>query len=301
MTTVSVGALLTAAVGRGLARLEVQRLMSHVLGQPRAWLLAHGDERVDDTHRARFEQLIARRLDDEPLAYLLGSESFHDLTFDVSPAVLVPRADTETLVDWALECIALAHRDAAGTLHIVDLGTGSGAIAVTVAARGGDVSMTAVDVSDDALAVARRNAARHGVHVDWQRGSWWVPLDGRRFGLALSNPPYIAAGDAHLPALRHEPTLALVSGAEGLDALREIIEQAPSHLRTDAWLLVEHGFDQGAAVRSLFTDAGFKHVQTRRDGRRQERCTGGQRSVIDDSITLGRRDTTMPAATQNVV
>ncbi len=277
MTNRSIGARLATAADRGLTRFDAQCLMSHVLERSRAWLLAHDETAVDDEQRARFEDLVARRLDDEPLAYLLGDESFYGLSFDVTPAVLVPRTDTETIVDWALECIAAALSRQAGKVAVVDLGTGSGAIAVTVSARCREAAVTATDISEDALAVARRNASRHGADVAWRRGSWWAPLTGRRFDLALSNPPYIAIGDAHLPSLRHEPALALVSGNDGLDALREIIGAAPDHLRRAAPLLVEHGFGQGTAVRSLFLAAGFVDVRTRRDGQDHERCTGGRR------------------------
>jgi release factor glutamine methyltransferase len=213
---------------------------------------------------------IERRAAGIPLAYLLGEREFHGLRFTVTPAVLVPRPETETLVDWALEL--LQGHDAA---KVLDLGTGSGAIAVSVAKRCPPARLTATDVDPAALAIARANAAGHGVTLELLTGSWWTPLEGRRFDLVLSNPPYIAGDDPHLQALVHEPRHALTPGGDGLDALRAIVGGARAHLNPGGWLLVEHGFDQGAAVRQLLDGAGFHGVQTRRDLAGIERCSGG--------------------------
>jgi release factor glutamine methyltransferase len=259
----------------GLDRLDAQLLLGHLLGQPRAWLIAHdGDTLPPDTATA-YAALCDRRAAGEPLAYLVGEREFHGLTLRVSPAVLVPRPDTETLVDWALALLAgeLANRPSP---EVVDLGTGSGAIALAVKHRHPTAQVSAVDLSDAALAVAAANAARLGLAVDFHAGSWWQALPGsQRFDLVLSNPPYIAGEDPHLSALRHEPTLALTPGGDGLDAIRAIVAGAPAHLRPGGWLLLEHGWDQAAAVATLLQTAGFQAVATHQDLADRPRCTGG--------------------------
>jgi release factor glutamine methyltransferase len=196
--------------------------------------------------------------------------------------VLVPRPETELLVDWALELLAAAPgagRDEAdaGAPSVLDLGTGSGAIALALKHRQGRLAVSASDVSAAALAVARRNAARLELAVDFVESSWWQAFAGCRFHLAVANPPYIAAGDPHLAALRHEPRQALTPGGDGLDALRAIVAGAPAHLRPGGWLLVEHGFDQGRAVRALFEAAGLTDVGSRTDLAGHERASGGRR------------------------
>lgn len=266
---------LAEAQAGGLSRLDAHLLLGHLLGRPRAWLIAHDDEPLAEADAAAFRALCRRRLDDEPLAYLVGEREFHGLPLQVDASVLVPRPETEVLVDWALQLLAgeLAGRPAA---EVVDLGTGSGAIALAVKHRHAAASVTATDLSEFALALARRNAERLGLAVEFHAGPWWAALPGRRFDLALSNPPYIAAGDPHLPALRHEPTLALTPGGDGLDAIRAIVAGAPAHLRAGAWLLIEHGWDQPEAVAALLKEHGFEAVTTRSDLAGHGRCTGGR-------------------------
>lgn len=254
----------------GLDRLDGHLLLSHHLGRPRAWLLAHDDDPLPASTLAAFEADCRRRADGWPVAYLLGEREFHGLTLQVTPEVLVPRPDTETLVDWALDVRG------AGSAEVLDLGTGSGAVALALAHARRAWRVTATDLSPAAVAVARGNAHRLGLAVEWRTGAWWQAVPGRRFDLAVSNPPYIAEADPHLPALRHEPALALTAGPEGLDALRAIVTGAPEHLETGAWLLLEHGFDQAPAVAAMLDAAGFADVATRHDLAGQARCTGGR-------------------------
>ncbi|OJV50273.1 MAG: protein-(glutamine-N5) methyltransferase, release factor-specific [Burkholderiales bacterium 68-10] len=269
----TLGAALRQLQTGGLPRLEAQMLLLHALGQPpqaRAWLLAHDDAALPADAATRLHALATRRLAGEPMAYLTGEKHFHGLRLQVDARVLDPRDDTETLVDWAL---ALLPADA--PRRVLDLGTGSGAIALAIAHARPQARVTAVDASADALTVARANAGQLGLAVTLHHGDWLAPVAGERFDLIVSNPPYIAEGDAHLPALAHEPRSALVSGADGLDDLRRIVATAPAHLAPGGWLLLEHGWDQAAAVRALLTDAGFTQVQSRRDLAGIERCSGG--------------------------
>jgi release factor glutamine methyltransferase len=266
----SVDALLDAARAAGVDRLDAQLLLGAVLDKPRAWLLAHGDAPVADAARCR--ALIARRAAGEPLAYLLGEKEFHGLRLQVGPEVLVPRPDTETLVDWALELLP-----ATSTAAVLDLGTGSGAVALALARRRPGLRITAVDASEAALAVARRNGERLGLPVRWQLSDWFGALGGERYGLIAGNPPYIADGDAHLDALRHEPLRALTSGADGLDDIRRIAAGAAAHLEPGAWLLLEHGHEQAEAVRGLLGAAGLADACTRADLAGRPRCSGARR------------------------
>ena len=269
----TLGAALRQLQTGGLPRLEAQMLLLHALGQPpqaRAWLLAHDDDALPADAATRLHALATRRLAGEPMAYLTGEKHFHGLRLQVDARVLDPRDDTETLVDWAL---ALLPADA--PRRVLDLGTGSGAIALAIAHARPQARVTAVDASADALTVARANAGQLGLAVTLHHGDWLAPVAGERFDLIVSNPPYIAEGDAHLPALAHDPRSALVSGADGLDDLRRIVATAPAHLAPGGWLLLEHGWDQAAAVRALLTDAGFTQVQSRRDLAGIERCSGG--------------------------
>ncbi|MGH8447409.1 MAG: peptide chain release factor N(5)-glutamine methyltransferase [Solimonas sp.] len=253
-------------------RLDAELLLGHVLALSRAQLFSRLHDELPAADLARFEPLVQRRRRGEPVAYLTGSQGFWSLTLEITPAVLVPRPETELLVDCALERLP-----AERALDVADLGTGSGAIALALAAERPRARVVATDVSPEALAVARRNALQAGLRIDFREGSWWLPLAGRQFDLVVSNPPYIARGDPHLDALRHEPLLALTDGADGLQALREIVAGAPAQLRDGGWLLVEHGYDQGEAVRGLFAAAGFGDIATRRDLEGRERISGGCR------------------------
>lgn len=264
--------ILTAAAALGLDRLDAQLLLLHALGRPqdqRAWLLAHDTDTLPDATWAACESLMRRRLAGEPVAYLVGEKEFHGLGLQVDARVLVPRPDTETLVEWALQCL-----DGRTAPDVLDLGTGSGAIALAIQHARPDAHVTAVDASADALEVAQANAARLGLAVHLFLADW---LEGTGHGLDLivSNPPYIVAGDPHLAALRHEPLQALVSGADGLDDIRRIVQAAPGHLAEGGWLLLEHGHDQAEAVRALLAARGFAEVQSRDDLAGIARCSGG--------------------------
>ena len=272
----ALAAALAAAQRAGLARAEAQMLLLHALGRDRharAWLLAHADDALAPADAARFAALCARRLDGEPVAYLCGRKAFYGLDLAVDARVLDPRDDTETLVDWALERLPPGR-----AARVLDLGTGSGAVALAIAAQRPQAALTATDLSDDALAVARGNGQRLGLAVDWRAGDWFGALapGAAPFALIVSNPPYIARGDAHLPALRHEPALALTSGTDGLDALRTLVAGAPAWLDAGGWLLLEHGWDQADAVRALLAARGFAEVQSRHDLAGVERCSGGR-------------------------
>ncbi len=268
----TVGGAMAEARRLGVARLDVQLMLAAELGRTRAWLLAHDDAALAPAQAERIAAALRARADGVPLPYLTGTQVFCGLELTVGPGVLVPRPETEDLVRWALE--VLAGRNAPA---VADLGTGSGAIALAIRAACPQATVTAVDASAAALAVARVNGQRLGLAVDWREGDWWAPLAGQRFDLVVANPPYVAAGDPHLPALRHEPASALVSGADGLDDLRRIVAAAPAHLLAGGWLLLEHGHDQGAAVRGLLAAAGFADVATRRDLAGLDRCSGGRR------------------------
>ena len=260
---------LADAQARGVPRLDAQLLLSHLLDRPRAWLLAHDDAKLTLEQRATLATWIARRRQDEPLAYIVGECEFRGLALHVSPAVLVPRPETELLVEWALECLVSAPEGS-----VVDLGTGSGAIALALKHARPQMHVCASDVSPAALDVARSNGRRHDLEIEWQLGDWWAPLAGRRFALTVSNPPYVAGADPHLSALAHEPRAALTPEGDGLAALRRIALDAPPHLLPGAWLLLEHGHDQGPAVRGLLSAAGFANPQTRPDLAGLPRCSG---------------------------
>ena len=275
MNRLTVAQALAEAASLGLDRLDAQWLLGHVLGQGRTWMLTHEDQSLPADMVGVWQGLVQRRVAGEPFAYLVGERDFHGLKLHVSPAVLVPRPDTETLVDWALELLA-GELAAQTSPAVIDLGTGSGAIALAVRQAWPHCHMTAVDLSPAALAQAQANGERLGIPVHWRQGSWWEAVAGQRFDLVLSNPPYIAEGDPHLAALSHEPLQALASGPDGLDAIRRIVADAAAHLLPGAWLLLEHGWDQAAAVRALLQAAGFEQVATRRDLGQQERCTGGR-------------------------
>jgi release factor glutamine methyltransferase len=268
----SVATALAHARKLGLDRLDAQLLLSQALRQPRTWLISHADAALSAPQQQAFVAACGRRAAGEPMAYLLGEREFHGLMLQVGPAVLVPRPDTETLVDWALELLA---GPLAESPQVADLGTGSGAIALALKHRHPAARVCAVDVSAAAVEVARANAARHHLQLELRVGDWWQPLSGRHFHLAASNPPYIADNDPHLPALRHEPMLALTPGGNGLSALAQIARGAPAHLHDGGWLLLEHGHGQAEAVCQLLAEAGFAAVQTRTDLAGRPRCSGG--------------------------
>jgi release factor glutamine methyltransferase len=251
-------------------------MLARILDSTRTALIAHDDFVVATDARRRWGDWLERRLAGEPLAYLLGEKEFAGLRLEVNGDVLVPRPETELLVDWASAVVAAAPQPTGGR-SAIDLGTGSGAIALALKHLHPSLAVTGSDASPPALAVARRNAARLGLAIELVASSWWQALAGRSFDLAVANPPYIAAGDPHLEALRHEPRAALTPGGDGLAALREIVADAPAHLNLGGWLLVEHGFDQGAAVRALFAAAGLVEVETRLDLAGHERASGGRR------------------------
>ena len=269
----TVGQALERARSEGLDRLDAQVLLGHRLGRSRAWLLAHDTDAIDAGLATLYLEDIAQRRHGVPVAYLVGEREFHGLALRVTPAVLVPRPDTETLVEWALQCLRAAARPHP---EVLDLGTGSGAIALALAHGCPGSRVCATDASAAALHVALDNARRLGLSIDGREGSWWGAVAGRRFDLAVSNPPYIAEGDPHLPSLCHEPLQALVSGADGLRDLRAIVDGASAHLRPGAWLLLEHGAGQAEPVRQRLVEQGFVDVDTRHDIEGRPRCTGGR-------------------------
>lgn len=276
LSTVAEALRQTAAALEGRVdepRREAELLLCQVLGCSRAVLLARDREVLAAPAAQELSAVLARRRRGEPQAYISGEKGFWTLSLKVGPAVLIPRPETELLVEWGLAC--MAQRPAPS---MADLGTGSGCIALALASERPDAQVLATDLSAEALAVARGNAAELGLgRVGFAQGSWFESLSGHRFDLIVSNPPYIAVGDEHLHALRHEPLQALTDGADGLNCLREIVAGAPEHLEAGGWLLVEHGYDQGAAVRALFERARFRDIETRRDLGGQERATGGRR------------------------
>ena len=271
---------LAAAKNLGLDRLDAQLLLLHALGKPasdRSWLLAHDTDPLAQEVIEAFDAFSLRRTAGEPLAYIVGSKEFFGLVLQVDARVLVPRPDTETLVEWSLDVLKMP--DLPPVPRVMDLGTGSGAIALAIAhslmATGRGAEVTAVDANSEALNVARENSRRHGLHVEFMESHWLAQVS-RRFHLIASNPPYIASADPHLAALAHEPLQALAAGIDGLDDIRLIIEQAPARLLNGGWLLLEHGYDQAERVRGLLASQGFAQVQSRLDLAGIARCSGGQ-------------------------
>lgn len=265
-------ALLQAA-GSPSARVDAEYLLLHVLQKDRSWLRCHDEVRPSAAEQAQFAALLQRRRQGEPVAYVTGERGFWSLDLQVGPACLIPRPETELLVEFALEKIA---GDASAA--VLDLGTGSGAIALAVKKERPQARLTAVDASIAALAQAEANAQRLQLAVEFVHSDWFAALAGRHFHLVLANPPYIAADDAHLGQgdVRFEPLSALVAPEQGLRDLRQISAQAPAFLQAGGWLAMEHGFAQGEAVRTLLAQAGFVNVATRRDLGGQERMTLGQ-------------------------
>ena len=268
----SVAAALAAARVK-LPASEGRLLLGQVLGRPTPWLIAHDDAVLDETALLSFASLVARRAGGEPVAYLIGFREWFGREFAVSPAVLIPRPETELLVE-----LALASLSPGESPRILDMGTGSGCIAITLALERPQARVSAVDISEAALAVARRNGRQLGGHVRFLQSDWFAALAGARFDLIVANPPYIAASDPHLVEgdLRHEPTGALSSGADGLDAIRHIVAAAPVHLAPGGQLWLEHGYDQAEAVSELLAAAGLVDIRRHSDLAGIVRVSGGQ-------------------------
>lgn len=266
-------AALRLQAGSPSPRTDAEYLLMHVTGKDRAWLRLHDDAELSSSQHEAFRLLLARREQGEPVAYLTGERGFWSLDVAVSPATLIPRADTELLVEMALEKLPLA-----ASRQVLDLGTGSGIIALAVKKERPRCHVTAVDASEDALRVAAANAARLELEIRVVKSNWYAELSGRLFDLVVANPPYIAADDPHLGQgdLRFEPLSALVAGEQGLADLRRIIVQAPRYLLSGGWLMLEHGFEQAEAVQQLLRENGFLQVETRCDLGGQPRATQGR-------------------------
>jgi len=255
-------------------RLEAELLLAHVLGVNRAWFFAHSDDALEAAATVRFDALVRRRAQGEPVAYITGTRDFWSMTLEVTAATLIPRPETELLVELVLERLPQRGR-------VVDLGTGSGAIALAIAKERPDASVSAVDASSAALTVARRNAERLGLQrVHFAESDWFAALDEGRFDIVVSNPPYIEEGDAHLAQgdLRFEPVTALASGKDGLEDIRHIAQAAPRYLRPGGWLLLEHGWNQGPAVREVLRRTGLAGTFTAQDLEGRDRVSGARHS-----------------------
>jgi release factor glutamine methyltransferase len=273
MQSQTIAQVLTA-VGRNVAPVDAQMLLQHVLNVNRAFLLTHPEHVLTSQQAATFLKLIQQRIEGWPVAYLIGKREFYDLIFDVSEAVLIPRPETELLVEWALELIPDNKPS-----NILELGTGSGAIAITIAKHRPQAHVTGVDLSVDALAVARQNAIKlQADNINWVAGSWFDELSDRKFDLIVSNPPYVAENDAHLQQgdLRFEPQVALSAGLHGLACIMHIIRLAPQYLSDAGWLLLEHGYDQAAECRRLLEERDFSNICSHPDLAGIMRVSGGQ-------------------------
>ena len=268
----------------GIEAIDRQILLLHCLGQPthnKAFLISHDLDALTLEQESNYSQLIKRCSAGEPVSYLTGSKEFYGLDFKVTPATLIPRPDTETLVNWALDCMSGDLDISSSPRKILDLGTGSGCIAISLGKSITNAQVWATDLSEIALEVARENAATHRLKIHFCQGSWFDALGKEQsspsFDLIISNPPYIAELDPHLADLAFEPKSALVSGEAGLDAFKKILSSTHQHLKPGGWLLFEHGYDQGATLRALFEQLGFESVQSRSDLAGICRCTGGKR------------------------
>ncbi|HET6492139.1 MAG TPA: peptide chain release factor N(5)-glutamine methyltransferase [Burkholderiales bacterium] len=258
---------------RTIAALDARVLLCHVTQRDAAYLIAHAEESLDPQRAGAFDTLVARRAAGEPIAYITGTREFFGLDFHVTPAVLIPRPETELLVELALARIAPNEES-----QVLDLGTGSGCVASSIARHRPHARVTAVDCSTEALSLARENAQALGIrNIVFATGEWFGPVPGQRFDLIVANPPYVAEDDPHLALgdLRFEPRIALVAGADGLDAIRAIVAGAERHLEPRGWLLLEHGYDQGAGCRALLQAAGFRDIRSWRDLAGHERVSGG--------------------------
>jgi release factor glutamine methyltransferase len=260
------------------AKLEAQSLLQHVLNVNRAWLIAHENDALQPNIHAVFEALLSRRLSGEPMAYILGCREFYGLDLMVTPDTLIPRPDTETLVEAALAKISNVPNQS-----ILDLGTGTGAIALAIAKNRPQDSITAVDASVGALKVAKQNAENLSIHnVEFVLSNWFENLDHQKFDVIVSNPPYIEDQDAHLTQgdLRFEPISALASGVDGLDDIRQIIGDCLIYLKPQAWLMLEHGYNQAAQVADLMADVGLTNIETIKDLGNNDRVTIGKNPLI---------------------
>lgn len=272
MTLRTISQALDTAKKQGLDRLDAHLLLLYALGKlqtERAWLLANDDSALPSQAADAFDNFSQRRAAGEPLAYIIGYKEFFGLRFSVDARVLVPRPDTETLVQWALDVSS-----SFASPDILELGTGSGAVAIAIA-HTLKCKVTATDFSTQALSVASDNAAKLGVDVEFLHSHWFEKVSGH-YHVIASNPPYIKSSDPHLEALTHEPLNALAAGADGLGDLRQIVQSAPNHLQPGGWLLLEHGYNQESPVRTLLVERGFRQVQSRCDLAGIARCSGGQ-------------------------
>jgi release factor glutamine methyltransferase len=269
-----VRSVLTDAMQRLDESIDAEMLLLHALGKSRSWFISHADDEVDIDVQTAYAALVERRVKGEPVAYIIGRRGFWSLDLEVTPDTLIPRPETELLVELALERLPRG-----STAQVADLGTGSGAIALALASARPQASITATDASAAALAVAINNARRLRItNIDFLQGDWLTPLIFQRFALIVSNPPYIEAGDPHLTRgdLRYEPSSALVSGRDGLNDIRRIVADARAHLDLGGWLLIEHGWHQGEAVRKLLIAAGYIKVFTAQDLEQRDRVSGGR-------------------------
>ncbi len=284
---------LLRAQKHGIAKVDARMLLLHTLGKKTsdmAWLVANDNNPINSVQADAYGDVCARRRAGEPVAYIVGHKEFYGLRLAVDKRVLDPRGDTETLVDWALALLPISVRTEpvevrakvstslvrTDAVWVLDLGTGSGAIALAIQSKRPSAQVRATDASSDALEVARANATTLKLPVQFHQGSWLDAVPNQQFDLIVSNPPYISATDPHLAALAHEPLPALASGNDGLEDIRQIISQAPAHLHAGGWLLLEHGHDQAAQVRELLEKQGFSSVESRKDLTGIERCSGGQ-------------------------
>jgi release factor glutamine methyltransferase len=271
-------AFATVKLNHDEAKLEAQLLLQHVLNVNRAWLIAHENDALQANQHAAFEALLNRRLSGEPIAYILGGRAFYGLDLLVTPDTLIPRPDTETLVEAALAKIPMAAHPS-----ILDLGTGSGAIALAIAKNRPQASVIAVDASKAALAVAKKNAQNLSIdNVEFVLSNWFQHLNNQPFDVILSNPPYIEENDAHLSQgdLRFEPISALSSGEDGLNDIRQIIENSLVHLQPQGWLMLEHGYNQADKVADLMANTGFVSIETIKDFGGNNRVTIGKNPLI---------------------
>ncbi len=293
--------ILRKLVNNNEEKLEAQLLLEHVLNVNKAWLIAHADDAISAKDKATFEALIQRRIVGEPIAYILGEREFYGLSFKVTADTLIPRPDTETLVEAALAKIATpsfpsnresvehfnqttstidAHFRGNDRVKVLDLGTGTGAIALAIAKYCPAAQVVAVDASESALKVAAENAqSLNMTNVRLVLSNWFEALEGEQFDMIVSNPPYIEENDVHLKQgdLRFEPLAALAAGKDGLDDIRQIISSAPQHLNPKGWLLLEHGYNQAEAVAALLHNTGFSEISTQKDLGNNDRITLAQK------------------------